>query len=129
MDFDIAAFRANFPEFKDATKYPNTQITFWSGVAAKQVLESVWDDQWNVGVSLYTAHELVLSAQNEQASRFGGSPGQQGGIANNKTVGSTTVSYDSQSSTEKDAGYWNLTTYGKQFIRLVRIFGAGAIQL
>ncbi len=75
------------------------------------------------------AHELVLAAQNAKAAQVGGSPGQQGGIANSKTVGSVTVSYDASTSTEKDAGYWNLTTYGKQFIRLARIFGAGAIQL
>ncbi|MBX9696911.1 MAG: DUF4054 domain-containing protein [Alphaproteobacteria bacterium] len=46
-----------------------------------------------------------------------------------KSVGGVSVGYDSTAQSEKDAGWWNRTTYGQQFIRLVRIFGAGAIQL
>lgn len=129
MDFDIEKFRVNFPEFNNAEKYPTTLIQFWTDLAVLQVRECIWKRAWNNGVSLYVAHELVLATQNEQASRLGGSPGQQGGIANTKTVGSATIGFDTATSTEKDGGYWNLTTYGKQFLRLARIFGAGAIQL
>ena len=84
---------------------------------------------WIQGVSLYTAHELVIAAQNVKAGQNGGVPGTSGGIPVDKTVGSVSVSYDAQSTTEKDAGWWNKTTYGQQFIRLARLFGAGAIQL
>lgn len=84
---------------------------------------------WEQGVKLYVAHEITLAAQNQKAAATGGSPGQSGGIANSKTVGSVSVGYDTTSTAEKDAGWWNLTNYGKQFIRLARIFGAGAIQL
>lgn len=126
---DIGAFRTAFPEFSDTTIYPNTQITFWAALAEKLVRPCVWGTVAPQGVQLYVAHELVLASQNAKAAQVGGSPGQSGGIANSKTVGSVTVSYDSTSTAEKDAGYWNLTNYGKQFIRLARIFGAGAIQL
>lgn len=126
---DIDAFRAAFPEFTDTTKYTNESITFWSGIAERQVRKQAWCDLWDQGVMLYVAHEITLAAQNVQASAVGGSPGQQGGIANNKTVGSMSVGYDSQASSEKDAGFWNLTTYGKQYINLSRIVGAGCIQL
>lgn len=129
MTFDISAFRANFPEFSNEKIYPDTIVLFWVGLATKLVPSCIWKDCWSQGVSLYIAHELVLASQNAKAASLGGSPGQQGGIANTKTVGSATVGYDSATSSEKDAGYWNLTTYGKQFIRLARIFGAGAIQL
>lgn len=101
----------------------------WSAFATAQVNPNAWGTQVNLGISLYTAHECVLAAQNVTASQVGGSPGQQGGIAQTKTVGSVTVGFDAQTSNEKDAAYWNLTTYGKQFIRLCRIFGAGCIQL
>ncbi len=80
-------------------------------------------------MSLYVAHEITLAMQNEKAASVGGVPGVSGGIANTKTVGSVTVGYDAQTTSEEKAGYWNLTIYGKQFIRLARIFGAGAIQL
>lgn len=126
---DIALFRTNFPEFNDTARYPDSMITFWSGIATKQVNACVWCDMTSTGIQLYTAHELVLAAQNFKAGAVGGTPGSSGGIANSKTVGSVTVGYDANTTTEKDAGWWNLTTYGKQFIRLARLFGAGAITL
>lgn len=127
--FTAGAFRAAFPEFANTELYPDPQIDFWAELAQAQVNQCRWGNQWLRGVYLYTAHELVLARQNAQAAAVGGNPGQQGGIANTKTVGNATIGYDASTSTEKDAGWWNLTTYGKQFIRLARIFGAGCVQL
>lgn len=126
---NIPAFRSAFPEFANSEVYPTAMIEFWATFAEAQVRQRVWKTQWTVGVNLYTAHELTLAAQNAKVSKFGGAPGTFGGVANNKTVGTTTVAYDSVTTGEKDAGYWNLTNYGKQFIRLARVFGAGAVQL
>lgn len=125
----IATFRANFPEFASTSVYPDAQITFWATLAEAQVVRNVWCDLWSTGVQLYVAHEITLAAQNVQAAAAGGSPGQSGGIANSKAVGAVNVAYDAATQTEKDAGWWNRTTYGQQFIRLARLFGAGAIQL
>ncbi len=125
----IADFRSNFPEFANTTAYPDSQITFWASVAEKMVNQNVWCDMYSTGVQLYVAHELVLARQNVLSANTGGLPGQGGGIASSKTVGSVSVSYDPNTTTEKDAGWWNLTNYGKQFYRLVQIFGAGCIQL
>lgn len=126
---DIGAFRTAFTEFADKNVYPDTMITFWAGLAEQLVLPCVWKTCYTQGVQLYVAHEITLAAQNAKAAGNGGVPGTSGGVPNNKTVGSVTVGYDSNVTSEKDAGYWNLTNYGKQFIRLVRIFGAGAFQL
>jgi hypothetical protein len=126
---DIKAFRNSFPEFQDTKKYPSEMITFWSNVALAQVNQCVWKNQWPTGVQLYTAHEIVLAAQNQKLGIAGGVPGTGGGVPNTKTVGGVTVGYDSQTTSEKDAGYWNLTNYGKQFMRLAKLFGAGALQL
>lgn len=126
---DIATFRASFPEFSDTSRYPDAQISFWSTFATAQVNACRWGDQVNMGIMLYTAHEITLAALNQKAGLIGGTPGQATGPINSKTVGSVTVAYDTQQAAEKDAGYWNLTAYGKQFIRLARIFGAGAIQV
>lgn len=126
---NIGLFRANFPEFADQAVYPSSQITFWSTLAEKLVLECIWRGCWQQGVQLYVAHEMTLAAQNVKVAANGGTPGTFGGVPNNKTVGGVSVGYDSQSTGEKDAGWWNLTNYGKQFIRLARIFGAAAIQL
>lgn len=129
---DIGAFRTAFPEFASTTKYPDTMISFWAGLAEKLVLPSVWCSCTDQGRQLYVAHEITLAAQNADAGKINGTPGLSGGIANSKTVGSVTVGYDSsgdRGTGEKDAGWWNLTNYGRQFIRLARIFGARAIQL
>lgn len=127
--FTLAAFRAAFPEFADISKYPDAMVTFWSTFATAQVNCNRWGSQVLMGIQLYTAHELVLAGQNQKAGVIGGTPGQQNGPATQKTVGSVSATYDGVATSEKDAGYWNLTTYGRQFIRLARIFGAGGAQL
>ncbi len=125
----VADFRAEFPEFSDAATYPDALLTFWATIAEQQVVECIWKTLYTFGVKLYVAHEITIARQNQQASTAGGTPGQSGGIASSKAVGAVSVSYDPNTTTEKDAGWWNLTNYGKQFIRLARMFGAGCIQL
>jgi hypothetical protein len=127
--FNVGQFRTSFPEFSDTVAYPDSQIEFWAGLASQQVRPNIWGGCWFRGVSLYVAHEITISALNVKSAQAGGAPGTSGGIANTKTVGSATIGYDTTSTAEKDAGHWNMTSYGKQFIRLVRIFGAAAIQL
>jgi hypothetical protein len=109
--------------------YPTSMIQFWAGLAELQVRSCIWKRAWLQGVSLYVAHEITLASQNTKASGNGGVPGTSGGVPSSKTVGSVSVGYDSNVTSEKDAGWWNLTNYGKQFYRLVQTFGAGAIQL
>lgn len=126
---DVSAFRVAFPEFSDADAYSTPQITFWSGVAEKLVNQDVWDDMYTTGVFLLTAHEITLAKQNSNSAAVGGVPGGTSGQQSSKSVGDVSVSYDTQSSAEKDAGYYNMTVYGKQFFHLTRLFGAGALQL
>lgn len=127
---DISVFRSNFPEFSNTTTYPDPQLTFWASIAETMLNQCKFGSvMWPNAVMLYVAHEITLAAQNVQAASVGGSPGQSGGIANNKTVGAVSVGYDSQIQSEKDAGWWNRTTYGQQLWRWIQMFGAGCIQL
>lgn len=126
---DNTLFRTNFPEFSDATKYPDSMLTYWGTVAEIMVIQCIWKKMWPTGVSLYVAHQITLAAQNAKAGAIGGTPGISGGVPNTKTVGSVTVGFDSVVTSETGAGFWNLTNYGKQFYHLVQIFGAGCIQL
>lgn len=127
--FVIADFRNNFPEFANVTVYPDAQLTFWATVAQKMVNQCVWLDMYDTGVQLYVAHEITLAAINAKAVAVGGNPGGFSGAAASKAVGAVNVSYDTNTTSEKDAGFWNLTSYGKQFYRLMMIFGAGCVQL
>jgi hypothetical protein len=128
-EFVNTAFRAAFPEFADTVKYSDPIITFWATFAQAQVNWCRWGSQALNGTYLYVAHELVLAAQNQKTAIVGGAPGGQAGAATSKTVGSVTAQYDAQTTTERSGGWWNLTSYGKQFLRLARCYGAGAIQL
>ena len=126
---DAAQFVIDFPEFSDIEQYPTAQITFWGGVAEKVVNENAWQDMYTLGVSLLTAHNLVFARANVKAAAIGGNVGGLGGQQSQKSVGDVSATIDTTSSAEKDAGNYNSTSYGKQFIRYARIFGAGAIQL
>lgn len=126
---DVAAFRTAFPEFTDTTVYPSAQITAWGLIAEKLVNIDAWTDCYTLGCQLLTAHNIVLQRQNIAAAAVGGTPGGNSGQQNSKTVGSVSVGYDTASSAEKDAGMYNSTIYGKQFIHYSRLFGAGCIQV
>jgi hypothetical protein len=129
VQLDIGAFRTAFPEFADVNAYPTAQVTFWAGIAESLLRQRVWRTSWSFGVQLYVAHELVLARQNLNTASNGGAPGTFGGVANSKTVDAVSVSYDSQATSEKDAGWYNLTNYGKQLYRLMMLFGSGGVQL
>ena len=125
---DNKVFRATFPEFNDLSVYPDEALTAWGDFATTQVNCNRWKGSTNMGIMLYAAHEMVLIGQGLKAAAAGGVPGAVSGPTSAKTVGSVSVTYDTQAAVEKDAGYWNLTTYGKQFYRLSRMFGTGVIQ-
>lgn len=129
MTFVVGTFRETFPEFSSVEKYPDSLISGWAAFATAMVNPRAWKNQTAMGINLYVAHEITLEAQSIAASKIGGTPGGQAGVVNTKTVGSVTVGYDVQATSEKNAGWWNLTTYGKQFYRLLRIFGSGVVQL
>lgn len=126
---DNAVFRQSFPEFANTTRYPDSMLTFWGGLAAKLLVITRWHDFYNEGTYLFVAHNIALQARNVQVASLGGTPGDNSGATSSKSVGQASVSYDNSASMEPDAGHWNLTTYGKQFIQLARIAGSGCVQL
>lgn len=124
-----STFREHFPEFQSEAKYPNGTVNFWLGIADKFVMLDRWGDSKDFGVELFTAHQITIAKSNTNAEAVGGLAGQNLGPANSKSVGEVSVGYDTNMSMEVGAGHWNLTSYGKQFIRLARMIGAGAVQL
>ena len=129
MAINAAQFRANFPEFANVVTYPDTMINFWLTVAYKQVRAVVWQDQTDLGVQLFVAHNCVLEAQAIKAAATGGAPGGVVGPANSKSVDKVSVTYDTTAGTVPGWGNWNLTTFGTRFKYFVDMFGAGGIQV
>mgnify|MGYP002144695498 CR=1 FL=1 len=81
------------------------------------------------GVGLWVAHHLVIATKNQQAVDFGGQPGQSAGAMTSKSAGGVSAGYDFASVKEEGAGFWNETSYGRQFYRLSQMMGAGPIHV
>ena len=121
---DLAAFRTNFPEFASTTVYTEAMLTFWLTVAQVYVSETKWEDVYNTGLSLALAHFLTIAKNNIE-----GEPGESSGMINSRSVGDVSYSVDTAATLEENAGQWNLTSYGQQFIRLARMISGCAIQI
>lgn len=126
---DLTTFRADFPEFTDLTVYTDDMVTFWSGLAETLLPSARWGSLWPYGVILWTAHNLVLQAQDVKVSTAGGTPGQVTGAVSSKSAGPVSVSYDSSAAKIEGAGDYNLTKYGIRFKKLANIVGIGGLQL
>ncbi|MGA4275581.1 DUF4054 domain-containing protein [Ralstonia nicotianae] len=122
-------FRADFPEFADKTKYPDSLVQMWLTVAASLVNPTRWMELTNLGLELVTAHHLALAQRDQAAAAVGGTPGEVKGPTTSKSVDKVSMSYDSGAATLTDAGFWNLTTYGVRFLTIARCMGAGGLQL
>lgn len=81
------------------------------------------------GIELFTAHHMAMQMQNNKAAANGTTPGQQTGVVSGKSIDKISVTYDNSATLMENAGFFNLTTYGMQFIYLVRMFGSGGMQV
>ena len=124
---DVATFRAVFPEFGDAAKYPDAQVQYYLDFAVQSLRPEAWRNLLERGTGLFVAHYLAMSA----VSRAGTVPGRgQLGIVASKSVGPASISYDNSAiSAQADAGHWALTSYGWMYWELMRMVGTGGWQL
>jgi hypothetical protein len=117
-------FRTLFPEFTNPAQYPDATIDLW--VSLCPIDPCLWGSYYNLGQGYWAAHEL---------KKFGSVPGTGGagamdsGPISSKSVGPVSVSFDPNIGTEDGAGSYNYTVYGRQFYHLMKIFGAGPIQV
>jgi hypothetical protein len=124
-----AEFRTVAPSFADPTMFPDEAIEFWLG-ASTLFLTCRWGSAIGVATVLWTEHNMALQAWQTNSAAGGVVPGMgPSGLVSDESVAAVRVSYDTQTGSEADAGHWNLTLYGRMFIRLARMFGAGPWQL
>lgn len=126
-----ATFRASFPEFSDATQYPDAQINFWIGISPVYLNASVYTDAQTLDfvTQLFTAHNITISKMNQFAAQVGGVPGSVAGPTTSKTVDKVSYASAAQLVTLENGGAWNLTQYGIQFLQIARMWGSGGRQL
>lgn len=121
-------FLSLFPEFGDEAFFPVVLVTTWLQQSANFVNATRWCDAYELGVCLYTAHQLALSRRNMVEGQGSGLLGNVG-VVSSKSVGGVSKGYDTATGKIDEAGFFNLTTYGQQFYRLACIFGSGGAQL
>jgi hypothetical protein len=125
MTIAYGDFITAFPEFSDATKYPQAQADFWLTNAYATLNAARFGKNLDLAAMLYTAHYITLSARDVAASSGSGFAGSVSGPMSSKSVGPVSVGYDTGSTTLRGAAMWNSTSYGVRFYQLLRIAGAG----
>jgi hypothetical protein len=122
-------FRLDLTAFADATAYPDAVINLYLQAAIAALNLPRFGAFASLAVEFMTAHYLVLDKQDDRAAAAGGVPGVNAGMISSKSVGPVSIGMDGGSSAEDDGGHWNLTTYGRRYLRLAREAGAGPLQL
>lgn len=123
-----ASFREHYPEFSDTVLYSESAVGYWLSIATLLLTER-WTKLIDHGCELFMAHNLVLEMKAQAEASLGGAPGITTGPVNSQSVDKVAVAYDTSAGIESDAGHWNNTIYGTRFIRLVRMIGAGPVQI
>lgn len=125
----LAEFRTEFTAFR-ANKYPDSVVNFRLALADVFFGESVWRNPVvrKHAMGLYVAHFLSVGGKDACGAYSGDGSGALG-VVSSKSVDGASVSYDTGSSSETGAGFWNATAFGRELWQLMQVYGAGAIQL
>ena len=125
----VDSFRKNFPAFT-AELYPDDAVSVRLSLGDVFFSKRSWmpSNLRDHVIGLYTAHYLAAYGSAD-AGGSGTASGSGMGVVSSKSVDGASISYDTGSTVEQGAGFWNATPYGRELWQLMRVFGAGAIQL
>lgn len=134
MSMDVATFRVAYPPFADSTQYPDARISYWLDFAAIMVSSHRWQRSGlqDYGQGLLTAHYLMTMERYDAATGTYSLPtGGGSGAATSQSQSADGVSwsegYDARA--YNDDGQLASTAYGRQFLDLRALVGAGGMQL
>lgn len=129
MAVDRDAIVAAFPEFGNATAYPNSQIEFWLAQAGYALNAARFGRQIDLATILYVAHNIALSvpAQRAEAIAPGGASAVSIAPVASKAVEGVSKSYDNSLVAIPNAGPWNATSYGQRFYQLLKGANTGPL--
>ena len=132
----VSDFRSAYNAFADGVSYPDGTIQIWLNTASGSVNNPAaldpnrWGQFWVIGCMLFAAHFIALNKREDRAAEFEGVTGTATpGVVASKAIGGASVSYDVGSSIEDGGGHWNLTIYGRQYLRFARMAGMGGVQV
>jgi hypothetical protein len=114
----MSEFLEIFPEFET---YPIPRVNFFLDMASDAITAGRFGNQTEYARGLYTAHLLVVLNNGTSNDSESASVAEiSSGAVASKSVGTASVSFDSGSVSETDAGYWNATPYGRLLWGMMR---------
>lgn len=125
----IEQFRQAMPGFSDSAVFDDPSLQLWLDAADKLHHEERWGDLLTLGKQLFVAHYITVDALMAKEAGMGGIGGLRSGAITSEGGDSVNVSFDVSGTTEVDAGHWNQTVWGKRYIRLARLVGAGPVHV
>lgn len=136
----VASFRQDFTEFASVVDYPSSGITYYLALSGLLLNKRRFgppgptvtvppNNMYDMAQELFVAHHVALEAVAQRAAASGAVPGTVKGPLSSASTGPISVSYDSGAVVDIKASHWNNTVYGTRFQALVRMFGAGPVQL
>lgn len=128
MTVTAASFRVAFPVFASEKTYASSTIEFWSGVGVLMVNADRWGALTDLGVMLYTAHNITLELMAAKGGINGAPGGRATGPVTSKSVDKVSVAYAAQLAASDGAGQYNLTMYGQRYWQLLQMMGMGGLQ-
>ena len=122
---DVITFLSVFPEFKRLATETPAAAQFWITQAGGQLALGRLGANADLAVYLYTAHNLVLNAQDVADTENGALPGDTLGPTASKSVDGLSISYDSGSISMAGAGAYNATSYGQRLWKMLQAASLG----
>lgn len=124
-----ATFREVLPAFNSVDAYPDAQVRIYLDLAFQSLDARRWAQLFGMGQIYWAAHFLALDAADTRGAAAGGVPGAVTGLMTSKSVGGVSLSYDLAATAVDGAGHFNQTTYGRRYMRWVKLVGMGGAQI
>lgn len=125
----VETFRSMFNAFADPGVYDENAINMFITIAYSRLNGGRWGATLDYGASMFVAHHMALTARDNATVDAGGLPGDVQGVKSAKSVDKVSISYAPDTVALTDGEFWNMTTYGIQFLRLARMMGSGGMQV
>ena len=116
--------RTRYPEFSDATAFPDARIQLFIDDAETELAPIEWGIHYDRGMSALTAHFLSIATM---TANGGGTSGSLGPVAS-RSVGDVSLSFGGMGGglTQME-NYFLTTPYGQEYWRMVQLYGVGML--
>lgn len=127
-------FLTDFSEFDTSKSKSKVQISpstimYYLNLAPMMLNANRFCELFYLAVELFVAHHVVLETLAQNDMKAGSLPGLAKGIVAGKSAADVSISYDTGSVLEPNAGHWNYTVYGKRLYSLMMNVAAGPLQI